>query len=357
MLELIDLGRPGLNLSDQFPYTAIPADTVKAVSEAGIVSKTDYRASLGTRLNYAIGAVPLELRHWIEQVETNPSVSQSDAFKELAPEIQARIIKTANALLTFNSRKDRLVKEAATRRLELLRLISQLEADDDEVDVPLPDPPEAGHKTTTVAITRGRTASSNYTEAALRLSYHDVLDNERGYARGAGIELGNLRVRKSDDGGTRVEQFDIVHLQSYSDRHRQINGLSWEINAGLARNSMIENDRLAARFEGNIGKSLRLGDNDIAYAFLGTTAYQFIDPGETYINAQVRLGVLGYRRYGGSQIELKFDSIQRQSLHSSFSFTQNIPLKTNHALRLNVTANRFDEVSSEDYSLSYRFYF
>lgn len=357
LLELIDLGRPGLNLADQFPYTAIPADTVKAVTQAGIVSKTDYRASLGTRLNHAIGNVPEGSRHWIQKIQANPSLSQSDAFKQLAPQTQARIIKTSNELLTFTSRKDRIVKDAASRRLELLRLISELEDIDDKVEVPLPDPPEAGHDTTTVAITRGREEASNYTEATLRLSYHDILDKQAGYARGAGIELGKISVRRFDDGDTRLERFDIVHLQSFSDRHRQINSISWEINAGLARNPIIENDRLAARFEGNLGKSLRLGDNDIAYALVGTSAYQFIDPGETFVNAQLRLGLLGYRRYGGSQIELKFNSIQRRSLLTSLSLTQNIPLKTNHALRLNVTANRFNEVSSEDFSLSYRFYF
>lgn len=357
LLELIDVGRPGLNLADQFPYTAIPADTVKAVSNAGIIAEVNYRASQGTQLNHSISTIPRKNRHWIEKVQAKPSVTQAEAFKKLTPDVQARIIKTANELLTFRSRKSQQAQETAKRRLELLRLISQLDNDNDALDVPLPDSPAEGHDTTTVALTRGRTSSTNYTEAALRVSYHDVLDREKGYARGAGIELGTLRIRRIDDGSTRFEGFDLVHLQSFNDSFSQINGLSWEIIGGLNRNPFIEDDRLSARFDGSVGKSLRVGKNDIAYGLIGASANLFLGPGKTFANAHIRLGIIGYRQYGGSQIELRFDSIQRQSLLTSLSFTQNIPLAKNHALRLNIKTHRFNSESSEDYSLSYRYHF
>ena len=45
LLELLQVARPSLRLTEQFPLTAIPTDTVKAVKEAGLVEKIDYRPS------------------------------------------------------------------------------------------------------------------------------------------------------------------------------------------------------------------------------------------------------------------------------------------------------------------------
>lgn len=45
LLELLQVARPGLRLTEQFPLTAIPTDTVKAVKDAGLVEKIDYRPS------------------------------------------------------------------------------------------------------------------------------------------------------------------------------------------------------------------------------------------------------------------------------------------------------------------------
>ncbi len=45
LLELMEIARPGIELTEQFPLTAIPTDTVRAVKNAGLIERIDYRPS------------------------------------------------------------------------------------------------------------------------------------------------------------------------------------------------------------------------------------------------------------------------------------------------------------------------
>lgn len=356
LLELMDLARPGLNLAGQFPITAIPADTVKAVSESGIVDKVDYRPSLGTRLNHAIESTPPTQRHWIDKIEAKPDVAESVAFKALDIGLQANVVRTANELLTFRSRRMSMTEATASRRLKLLTLVSQMPAET-LPEVPLPSRPESAHETTTLSVAHGRDADQLYKEASLRFSYHDVLDRQQGYAQGAGIVLGDIRLRKPENDELRLESFDVVKLQSFNDRFSQLNSLSWELKVGLSRESIIEENRLGAAFDGSVGKSRRLGGSDLAYALLGASARQYVNPSSTFINAHLRFGWIGYHGFGASRIEVAANTFQMQSLQTTLSVKHNFPFAKNHALRLEALAARFAGAASERYSLAYRFYF
>ncbi len=356
LLELIDLARPGLNLAGQFPITAIPADTVKAVSRSGIVNDIRYRPSLGTRLNHAIGSIPASQRHWLDKVEATPDIARSSRFKALDSRLQANIVRTANELLTFRSRRTQMSAVTAQRRLELLTLVSEVSAED-MPEPPLPSRPEAAHETTTLSLAYGRETNQSYIETGIRFSYHDVLDRQQGYAQGAGIVLGDIKVRKQKNDELRLESFDVVKLQSFNDRFAQLNSLSWELTAGLSRESLIEQNRLGAVFDGAVGKSRRLGASDIAYALLGISARQYVNPGSTFINTHVRFGWIGYHGIGASRLQVAANAFQSHALQTTLSLQHNLPLAKNHALRLEAAVQRFDDVSSEHYSLAYRFYF
>ncbi len=50
LLELLEVARPGLRLTDKFGVTAIPVDTVKAIEAAGMITTSNYRPSQETEL-------------------------------------------------------------------------------------------------------------------------------------------------------------------------------------------------------------------------------------------------------------------------------------------------------------------
>ena len=58
LLELLEVARPGINLTDEFIVTAIPIDTVKTIHKAGMIKNTDYRPANATVLSYMPTQIP-----------------------------------------------------------------------------------------------------------------------------------------------------------------------------------------------------------------------------------------------------------------------------------------------------------
>ncbi|MBC7366736.1 MAG: DUF4105 domain-containing protein, partial [Undibacterium sp.] len=95
LLELLQVARPGLRLTEQFPLTAIPTDTVKAVKEAGLVEKIDYRPSRERELLERAKPLDSDEQQWVLKVSDDQKQLQEPAFKALPRERQALIIDAA----------------------------------------------------------------------------------------------------------------------------------------------------------------------------------------------------------------------------------------------------------------------
>jgi len=268
LLELLDWARPSLSLTEQFPMTTIPADTVKSIVNADIVSNTAYRPSLGTQLQYAINDVPKQHRRWVTAIENKPDLVKDATFEEIPATDKAKIINAANDLLTYRSRKSVRTPEIAERRLALLKHISKIKNFSKPIP-PRPQAPETAHQTRLLSLGVGRVEDLDYTDLTFRISYHDILDRPAGYLRGAGISLGELTLRRDETGDSRVQGFEIVQLQSISDRLQEFDSLSWTLQFGLSRDPLISNNRLGARLRGSVGKSMPLAQHGIAYALAG----------------------------------------------------------------------------------------
>ena len=356
LLELIEWARPSLTLTDQFPLTAIPADTVKAVVNADIVSTTNYRPSLGTQLHTTINHVPNKLRRWVSIIEDNPARISDAASSTIDADDQAKIITAANDLLTYRSRKTVRTPAIAKRRLALLKHISQIENFNKPVP-PTPSTPESAHETTLLSLGFGRRDDLNYTDLTFRASYHDLLDRQDGYLRGAGISLGELTIRRDENNDTRVQAFELVELQSISDRPREFNSLSWTLNVGLARDPLIGDDRLGGRVQGLLGKSLPVTKNTIAFALAGPSVNVLTGSTRTFFNVHANAGLLWYRSWGTHQFDVSVDSIESSSARFGASAISNFNLSTNHAIRLTAAYENVDSVDTTTIDIAYRFFF
>lgn len=393
LLELLDYARPKLNLADGFTWTAIPADTVKAVVGAGLVNATRYRASLGTELQYRADRIPSAQRHWIESLEQDPADADTQAFRAVDPELQRDIVLAANQLMTYRTRKSGTSKVAATRRFRMLQLVNRYSGKGAEAPVeavsretpptviatdgsapdgsatdgmapdgsdapPVPSRPEKGHDTVLVSLAGGEHGRSTYSELSLRLSYHDLLDNPTGYLRGAGIELGGLSIRRDADGDARLNGFDILRLRSVGTRSSLFRSVSWGVDVGFVRDRFLENDALSFRLGALVGRSWSHGDLVQSYALIGPSANVFRSGNhDGYLNAQARGGLLGYTRAGTTQLALEFDSVQRAALRSGMFVRHNLPLARNHALRLSLGHVQQGKGSERRGELAYRFSF
>ena len=70
LLELLEVARPGIELTDEYIVTAIPIDTVKTIHEAGMIENIEYRPASATVLSYMLDQMPENHHDLVEAYRT-----------------------------------------------------------------------------------------------------------------------------------------------------------------------------------------------------------------------------------------------------------------------------------------------
>lgn len=140
LLELLQVARPSLRLTEQFPLTAIPTDTVKAVKEAGLVESIEYRPSRERELLSRAEPLTDDEQQWVLKVSADQKQLQVAEFKALPRERQALIVDAAYRLERYRANGQERDPQRAQRSFELLRAINQNPAP--ELDIPQPGLPK-----------------------------------------------------------------------------------------------------------------------------------------------------------------------------------------------------------------------
>jgi hypothetical protein len=278
LLSLIDIARPGLDLSAAFTWWTIPVDTVKAVTDTpGLLRAVRWRPSNSTELRHraaligpalaaqaqALGDGRLALADW-----------QADAAtRALGERERALTLEAAERRLAFRGAQGGLDGEAVQReRMRLLAARAALPA----VDVPPPPrpavPPQAGHGTARVDLLAGRRDGRDAWQLMARPAYHDLQDPEAGYQRGAHIQFGRLELSRTAGGGLRLDRLIPVDIVSLTPIAPMVDGGSWKVRFGAVRTGPDAQgrDRLGAEVVGGPGRAIEIGRGErlLAYAFM-----------------------------------------------------------------------------------------
>ncbi|MDU7557495.1 MAG: DUF4105 domain-containing protein, partial [Pseudomonas sp.] len=287
LLELLQVARPGLQLTTQFPLTAIPTDTVKAVKEAGLVESIEYRPSRERELLDRAKVLDPEEQQWVLQVSADQTQLQNPTFMALPKARQALIIDAAYRLERYRANGLERDTGRSQRSYELLRAINQNPAP--ELQVERPELPENGHESRTWQLGAGSRDDKAFAEYGLRMAYHDLNDNAPGFPLGAQIEILQLKLRQYEGNKWQVQQLDLANIRSLTPRNALLQPWSWQVGGGLERVlSKHGNERLVTHVNGGAGGTWQLSDNLLGYA-LGTVRVEhnndfaaFVSPAAGY---------------------------------------------------------------------------
>lgn len=233
MLRLLDVARPGLRLSQQFFWTAIPVDTVKGVVAAtpGLVTGIHFRASAGTELAHRAGRLaPAQLEAAIA-VADGGTTPESLGDSPLAIEQ----LEFADRLVSFRGHGGKLGQDEALARLKAIQTRRSTLPAIDTGTVPVPERPESGHASARAGLAAGSLAGDAALFLELRPAYHDLLDPERGYARGAQIRFGDLAASQREGRGWQLDRLLPVDIVSVAPRRAWSQPLSWKVRFGWER--------------------------------------------------------------------------------------------------------------------------
>ena len=100
----------------------------------------------------------------------------------------------------------------------------------------------------------------DFLQLDLRPAFHDLLDPQGGFIRGAQIEFLNTAVRYyPEESKVNIEHLNLINIISSTPRAPFLKPFSWKANVGLDRKRFTDNDRpLVGQFNAGIGVSYDL---------------------------------------------------------------------------------------------------
>jgi len=260
LLELLEVARPGLDLTSPFEYAAMPVDTVREVVDAGLVGQIDYRPSKRLELDTLTAALSAEERVWVRQLADGDREDLADTG--LDADAKRATYLAAYRYLRYRLNTAPRTTEMAARSLRLLRGARKPGGFSAPV-VSTPPRPERGHRTSMFGLGVGYREFSEqgpagnealeYVDLDWRISYHDALDAMAGYPEGASLVMGNLALRWQDQEGVRLQRFDLVDIRSLSPRGEFFSPISWQVQLGLERLDDAPNQPLVAQINASGG--------------------------------------------------------------------------------------------------------
>jgi hypothetical protein len=236
LLGLLQVARPDLELTAPFRWFALPSDTVRVlVRQPGLVARAVYRPANSTLIAERVKTMAKDERSIAKDL-SRERTQPGDAVRGLEPERAAAVLETAYDYVNYRRAiGEHDVPEPARLSRELLLARSQVNAGR---QAPRLDPgprPDQGHGTSRISLGAGRRDAQAFQELELHPAYHELMDSDAGYVRGAQIEFFNAAVRHYDDGTTRIERFMPVDVLSFAPRDDFFQPRSWRAAVGWRR--------------------------------------------------------------------------------------------------------------------------
>jgi hypothetical protein len=279
LLSLLDSARPELALSDRFTWWAIPLDTVRAVTDTpGLLRSMHYRAANSTELRLRASQLSPVEAGLAQQLSAGTLKPEALAAQVPSAPQRALILETAERLTAFNATRGDSTEEIAQRqRMALLGARAALPSTAPLV-VPTPEAdPTQGHDTARVDVMLGQRNGHGAVRLQARPAYHDLLDPERGYQRGAAIQFFSVELGKDTNKRVQLERFTPVEISSLSPREPLLSAKSWRVHIGLERSAQARPDGqrpLGVNLNGGPGLAVELNAQQtlMAYALLDNQA-------------------------------------------------------------------------------------
>jgi len=264
--------RPDLNLTDDYVYHVIPADTIHQISDvSSLVRSSHYRPSLRTRFEArqlqapeASQELALQLR---KQMEEGKSLPTSEVAKISATDTRAQaldIVMDYGAIRAYQDSQSIW----AEKEFELKGLRASTGITAVEMPVPVPAPVEKGHESARIGL-EGRTAPGDQRGLFInfRPAYHDLYSYDVGYLRGSQIRLLEATFGGEDSSHLRLDSFTLLDIVSLSPVNSYFTPTSWRLN--LSSDYLLSQSR--SIYHGSVGGGVSFaGSSWLAGAFLET---------------------------------------------------------------------------------------
>lgn len=229
ILALLEVARPTLNLTSEFPLWAIPSETVRAITAVpGLVGKTTFRPAKSTIIRHRRALMSSPDRATVMAVASGECRLDSPCLRQLPEERRTRVIELAFEFLEYQRLRGKSAGPADQQRaIGLLRERSQLPPLSPLDPTPPAVRPDQGHGSSRLAISAGIDRNEFTTTLGLRPAYHDFLDSQAGYISGSELLFGDIEVGWRREESVKLQRLVPIRIKSYSAGDEFLHPSSW----------------------------------------------------------------------------------------------------------------------------------
>lgn len=275
LLFLLEAARPDLRLAEEYwdrsAFWVIPADTIATVRRAGIIERVNYRPAQSTRIQHRASLLANDHQELAYRIAMKQISSDDASLASLPLEEKRQTFDLAAEYLQFRySRQDLPPEQFQAQFLPILKARSALgPGERDAGKVPDPPQPEEGHLPAKISLGGGERHGEAFLQLAWQPAYHDLIDSEAGYTKGAQINFMSVSGRYFPQQGRVVLQsLRPVDIVSIAPRNLFFQPVSWKVNAGLDRKIMVDgSDQLLFRLNSGGGVAWETSLLGIFYGF------------------------------------------------------------------------------------------
>ncbi len=353
LLALLDASSERIDVTDDFQFTAMPVDTVRALQKRGIVEGTEYRPSAASEMEYKSQQASKPILAKAKQlVELSADIQLS--ISELTEQERIQALELAYAYARYLAvQKKQANPELRKRTLAILSARAKYSASAGFTDIPTPAyRDDQGHLSQRLSFKVGTTLSDTrsgsntkhlgFVDLNYRAAFHDVMDLPQGFVPGSQIQMGNLSLRLWDGGAVRLQQFQVVDILSLTHQTDFQQPIAWSVSGGLDR--FIGTDaELYGYLHTGFGKAWLTP----AGRFYGLAQMQLLADNQFHKGAQLSLGPrLGWLWQGNklqAQLETNWQGFSWLDKTKRSEIKANVGLKlaTNLQLKLEAKSQHF----------------
>jgi hypothetical protein len=275
LLSLFDVTRPGMNLTDRFRWWALPVDTVRAtVEQEGLLKEVVYRPASSTILHYQMASMSSEQLHWAKNLVSGDVSFDDTPAQALSQKERVDVLEFAQGYLSYLIASGKRKHDDDKQRAhDLLVARSRINLVSSPPEIPTPEVrPDQGHPTSRLGLGAGKEDGRRFIEFRIRPTYHDLLDPQSGYVRGAEINFFSMRLRHLENSSIRLEEFIPIDIVSFSPIDPFFKPVSWKLNVAAVRKHLPDDhEPLVFRLNGGVGFSFDVGGTALIYCMLEST--------------------------------------------------------------------------------------
>lgn len=242
LLALLEVARPELELTDRFSLTAIPADTVRAIEEAGLVGDFEIRSAAKTEFSALTAALSPSDARTVKSLVRDFS-NAYPLVQTLPAQEQYRLLDLAYRYARLRANEMQQHAEVREASFQNLRAISKLPQQPEQtMDIKVARS-EHGHRSQRAAV-QGFSWSSGGPQGLqleYRATYHDWLDPLQGFNPGANIEMLNAVVELTEH-SVRLRHLTLAQVESLRLVDQFFTPKSWFAGGGLTRKPLPDDD-------------------------------------------------------------------------------------------------------------------